>query len=285
MQQRGWQSVNLVYFGLLLGFLYLPLLLLIIFSFNDARSLAFPLSGFTLAWYDELWQTPELMQAAWNSIILGVGSSLVATILGAMAALALVRYQFVGRKVFGGVAMMPLVIPSVILGVAMLIGFSQLNVPLSLWTVGLGHVILNIPLVILIVMARLAGLEANLEEAAMDLGTTYFGAQLRITLPLSLPAIVAAFLTSFTTSFDEFALAFFLIGTEPTLPIYLYSQLRFPARLPLVVAMAAVIIISSIVLILFTEWVRRLGQPTQERLSRPTQDQLGQQVVTPGGGV
>ena len=156
--------------------------------------------------------------------------------------------------------MMPLVIPSVILGVALLVGFVQIGVPLSLWTVGLGHVVINIPIVILIVMARLAGLSPNLEEAAMDLGMPYMEALLHVTLPLSLPALIAAFLTSFTTSFDEFALTFFLIGSEPTLPIYLYSQLRFPARLPMVVAMASIVIVGSFLIIVLMERIRRAGE-------------------------
>lgn len=260
MHRRTWASLNAAYFLLVAGFLYLPLLLLIVFSFNDSRSLTFPLSGFTLQWYADLWKTPELLRAAWNSVILGVVSSAVATIIGAMAAVALIRFRFTGRKTFIAVAMMPLVIPSVILGVALLIGFVQLGLPLSLWTVGLGHVVINIPVVILIVMARLAGLPPNLEEAAMDLGLPYPQALLHVTLPLSFPALIAAFLTSFTTSFDEFALTFFLIGSEPTLPVYLYSQLRFPTRLPIVVAMASIVIVSSFFIIVLMERIRRSGE-------------------------
>ena len=257
MGRQTWASLNVIYFLLLVAFLYLPLLLLIVFSFNSGRSLTFPLSGFTFQWYSDLWKTPELLQAAWNSVVLGFFSSAVATVIGAMAAAGLVRYRFTGRKTFLAVAMMPLVIPSVILGVALLIGFVQIGLPLSLWTVGLGHVVINIPVVILIVMARLAGLAPNLEEAAMDLGMPYLHALYHVTLPLSLPALVAAFLTSFTTSFDEFALTFFLIGAEPTLPIYLYSQLRFPARLPVVVAMASVVIVFSFLVIVLMERIRR----------------------------
>jgi spermidine/putrescine transport system permease protein len=168
----------------------------------------------------------------------------------------------VGRNLFMAMAAMPLVIPTVVLGVGLLIGFAQIGVPLSLWTVALGHTVINIPEVILIVAVRLIGMEPNLEEAAMDLGATYWKTQWRVTLPLAFPAIIAAFLTSFTTSFDEFPLTFFLIGAQPTLPVYLYSQLRFPNRLPLVVAMASLIIVGSASLILLIEWLRRLGQPS-----------------------
>jgi spermidine/putrescine transport system permease protein len=277
----------------LVAFLYVPLLLLVLFSFNDSRTLTFPLSGFTLAWYGELFNTPELLTAAWNSVILGVTSSAIATVIGAMAAIGLIRFRFAGRNVFIAIAMMPLVIPSVVMGVAMLIGFSQINLSLSLWTVGIGHVVLSIPIVILIMMARLSGLNVHLEEAAMDLGATYLGAQVRVTLP----ALVASFLTAFTTSFDEFALSYFLVGVEPTLPIYLYSQLRFPARLPVVVAMASVIIVTSFLIILFSDWLRRIGQEqpspaaaaAKERHERPTLAQrlsgrsLNQTAATRGG--
>lgn len=260
MRARGWQTINFFYVALVAVFLYVPLTLLILFSFNDAGTLSFPLSGFTLKWYRELWNTPEMLRAARNSVVLAIISSLVATVIGAMAAVALVRFRFVGRNFFIVAAMMPMVVPAVVLGATMLMGFTQVNLPLSLWTVGMGHVVINLPVVILIIMARLSGLDVKLEEAAMDLGTTYLGAQLRVTLPLAMPALFAAFLTSFTTSFDEFALTFFLIGAEPTLPTYLYSQLRFPTRLPIVVSMASVVIIASFLIVLLTEWMRSRGQ-------------------------
>jgi len=260
MRTRGWQTVNFFYVTLVAVFLYVPLVLLIIFSFNDAGTLSFPLSGFTLKWYQELWDTPEMLRAAWNSVVLAIISSVVATMIGAMAAVALVRFRFVGRNFFIVAAMMPMVVPAVVLGATMLMGFNEVNLPLSLWTVGMGHVVINLPVVILIIMARLSGLDVRLEEAAMDLGTTYLGAQLRVTLPLAMPALFAAFLTSFTTSFDEFALTFFLIGSEPTLPTYLYSQLRFPTRLPIVVSMASVVIVASFVIVIITEWMRNWGQ-------------------------
>jgi spermidine/putrescine transport system permease protein len=263
-------SFSFWYFAFFTLLLYLPIFLLVIFSFNDATTLTFPLKGFTLHWYERLFAAGELLRSVWNSIVLGVASSLVATILGTMAAIGVVKYRFPGRGLFVAVAAMPLVIPYVVLGVAMLIAFSQVSIPLSLWTVGIGHVIINIPLVLLIVAARLIGMEPNLEEAAMDLGATYWGTQVRVTLPIAFPAMIAAFLTSFTTSFDEFALAFFLVGPQPTLPVYIYSQLRYPSRLPVVVALAAMIMVASVLLIVFAEWLRRVGQQS----SRPAPEAL-----------
>jgi spermidine/putrescine transport system permease protein len=259
MRRSKLTSFNFWYFVIFTTILYLPILLLIVFSFNDATTLVFPLQGFTTRWYGEMVRSAELVGSVWNSIVMGLLSSLVATILGTMAAIGVVRYKFPGRGLFVAVAAMPLVIPYVVLAVAMLLLFSQLGIDLSLWTVGLGHVIINIPLVLLIVAARLIGMEKNLEEAAMDLGATYWSTLLRVTLPIAFPAMIAAFLTSFTTSFDEFALAFFLIGPDPTLPVYIYSQLRFPSRLPIVVTMASVIMVASVLMIVFSEYVRRWG--------------------------
>ncbi len=258
MRQTG-KWLGLGYYLLLLLFLQLPILLLIVFSFNDSVLLVFPLRGFTLQWYRELLQATELINAAKNSLLIGLVSSVVATALGGAAAIAIARYNFPGRDFFLNVATLPLVIPYVVLAVALLILFQALDIELSLWTIMIGHTIINMPYVMLIVAARLSGFANNLEEAAMDLGATYWGTLMRVTLPISMPALVAAFLSSFTMSFDEFSLAFFLAGTQNTLPVYLYSQLRFPSRLPLAVTTAAVVIMVSVVILLFSEWLRRVG--------------------------
>lgn len=260
MQRRDWLSFGSLFYWVLVLFLYLPIILLVVFSFNDSESLRFPLQGFTTRWYSEMLRTSGLIDAAKNSIIVGLLSSLAATILGTMAAIAIIRFNFIGRSAFLAVSALPLVIPSVVIGVALLILYRLVfDVELSLWTVGLGHVVINIPIVMLIVAARLAGFPDNLEEAAMDLGTSYWGAQLRVTLPISFPALVAAFLTAFTTSFDEYAMSVFVIGTDATLPVYIFSLLRFPRRLPIVVALGAIIMAASVLIIIFAERLRRVG--------------------------
>lgn len=250
-----------LYFWLLVAFLYLPIFLLLVFSFNDSEVLRFPLQGFTLGWYRRLADSSELIATIQNSLVVALVSSMAATVLGTMAAIAVVRFNFIGKGTFIAISALPLVIPSVVIGVSLLLLFRQVfDVELSLWTVGLGHVVINIPTVMLIVAARLAGFPDNLEEAAMDLGASYWGAQLRVTLPMSLPALVASFLTSFTTSFDEYAMSVFIVGTDATLPVYMYSLLRFPRNLPVVVALGALIMVASIVIIFFSEWLRRRGQ-------------------------
>ncbi len=260
MQRRFWLTPGSAYVALMLLFLYLPILLLIVFSFNDADSLVFPLRGFTLRWYAALADAGTLLESVRNSLIVGFGSSLVATVLGAMAAVGILRFQFPGRSAFLGLAAIPLVIPSIVLGVALLILFRQvLNWELNLWTVGLGHVVVNIPITMLIIASRLAGFQENLEEAAMDLGASYWQSLWRVVLPITFPALVAAFLTAFTTSFDEYAMSVFIIGHDPTLPIYLYSQLRFPRRLPLIVTLAAILMLASVVILGISEALRRSG--------------------------
>ena len=259
MKRQTGKWVGLIYYVALLIFLQLPILLLIVFSFNDSVLLVFPLKGFTLEWYRQLLGATELLNAAKNSLIIGLISSSLATVLGTMAAIAIARYKFPGRELFLNLSTLPLVIPYVVLAVALLILFQSLGIGLSIWTIMVGHTIVNVPYVMLIVAARLSGFANNLEEAAMDLGATYWGTLMRVTLPISAPALVAAFLSSFTLSFDEFSLAFFLAGTQNTLPVYLYSQLRFPNRLPLAITTAAVVITVSVLILLLSEWLRRIG--------------------------
>ncbi|HSM56009.1 MAG TPA: ABC transporter permease [Candidatus Sulfomarinibacteraceae bacterium] len=260
MRRSEWLTPGFLYFLVVLAILFLPILLLVIFSFNDATNLAFPLRGFTLRHYAGLMDNREMLRALRTSILLGLGTSFVSTILGAMGAIALARANFPGRDFFTALATLPLVIPYVILGVSLLILFNAVGVSLSAWAAGVAHVVISVPYAMLIVASRLAGFPSNLEEAAMDLGSSYWGALLRVTIPISLPALVAAFLISFTISFDEFAISNFLVGTQPTLPVYLYSQLRFPTRLPLVVALSALLMVGTMLLMVFAEWLRRFGQ-------------------------
>lgn len=258
---RHYFSFGSFYFWCLVVFLYCPILLLLIFSFNDSTALRFPLDGFTWRWYTQLFTSPPLLTATWNSLWLGLWSSALATALGAMAALAIVRFNFYGKGVLLAVAGMPLVIPAVVIGVALLILYRQfLGLDLNLWTAGLGHVVVHLPVVMLIVAARLAGMPPELEEAAMDLGATYWRAQLYIILPLCAPALAAAFLTAFTTSFDEYAMTTFLVGQEITLPIYIYSLLRFPRNLPVITALGTLIVVGSLLLIVVAERLRRSGE-------------------------
>jgi spermidine/putrescine transport system permease protein len=259
-----------VYFVLMAIFLYLPIFILILFSFNDSTVLAFPLKGFTLDWYRQLGNARELLISARNSVWVGVLSSILAVALGSLAAIAMTKHHMPARNLFLSLASVPLVMPSIVLGVAMLVFFRKvLGLELNMWLIAAAHVLISIPSTILIVMARLADFSANLEEAAMDLGANYWVTLIKVTLPISFPALVAAFLTAFTTSFDEYAMTTLITGTDTTLPVYLYSLLRFPRRLPVAVAMGSIIMIVSALLVVLAEWLRRWGTtrtPKEERL-------------------
>jgi spermidine/putrescine transport system permease protein len=245
------------YYWLLIGLLYLPIALLFVFSINQNTTLSFPLKGFTLGWYEKLFATPALLHAVANSVIVAVSSSIAATAFGTMVALLLSRFDFRGRGALTGLAMLPLIVPYVVLAVALLILFHALGITLSLVTVAIAHVVVALPYTTLIVLARLIGFDQQLEEAAMDLGASYPATIRLVLLPIAAPAIVSAGITAFTVSFDEFALALFLAGRDPTFPVYLYGQLRFATTLPVLIATAVLLMAATLVLLVVAESVRR----------------------------
>ena len=152
---------------------------------------------------------------------------------------------------------MPLIVPFVVLAVALLLLFAALGIDRSLWTIGLAHTVVSLPYVLLIVSTRLSGFDVSMEEAAMDLGADYPTTLRRIVVPILAPAVVAAFLTAFTVSFDEFALALFLAGPDPTFPVYLFGQLRFANRLPIMIALAMLLLIGTMSLAVAADRLRR----------------------------
>jgi spermidine/putrescine transport system permease protein len=245
------------YYVVILTLLFLPIGLLALFAFNANTTLAFPLRGLTLDWFARVVSTPDLLDSARNSLLVAVGSSVVATALGTAVALLFVRFRFRGRWLLFGLSIVPLIVPAVVLAGALLVLFRAIDVDRSLLTVGIAHVVCELPFVVLIVLARLIGFDPQLEDAAMDLGATYPGALRRVVLPIIAPAMVAAGLTAFTVSFDEFAMALFLVGREPTFPVFLFGQLRFTTTLPIMIAMAVLLMAATIVMLLIAEAVRR----------------------------
>ena len=245
------------YFFGLIALLYLPIVVLFLFSINANTYLSFPLQGLTLDWYEKLFTSDALLRSARNSLVVALGSSLTATVIGTMVSLLMTRYQFRSKGLLVAMAVLPLIVPYVVLAVALLLLFSVLNIDRSLWTVGVAHTVVALPYVLLIVGSRLAGFDASIEEAAMDLGATYPTTLRRIVIPMIAPAMVSAWLTAFTVSFDEFALALFLAGTQPTFPVYLYGQLRFANRLPIMISLAVLMMIGTLVLVLIAERMRR----------------------------
>lgn len=244
-------------------FLYIPVLFLPIFSFNDSIFVAFPLKGFTTKWYEQAFADQGMLRALTASLQVGAVASIIATILGLLGAKAITRYRMPGQSLVTGTIMLPLFIPEIILGIALLILINRLSIPLSLYSITIGHVMLCTPFAMAVLSSRLDGFDRSLEEASMDLGETPWMTFWRVTFPLVLPGIVSSLLLSFIVSFDEFLLSFFLQGQQPTLPVFIWSQLRFPNKLPSVLALGALILVVSCALVVLAEWVRQLG--TTER--------------------
>ncbi len=246
-----------LYAWIFIAVLYAPLLLLPLFSFNAATYIAFPLRGFTTEWYAELWDLAPMWAALWNSVLLGAVVAAISTGLGVFAAKAFTRHRMPGRGAILGFMMLPLVVPLIIFGVALLILLNRLGISLSLFTVGLGHVLVCTPFAIATLIPRFEGFDAAIEEASADLGENGWWTFWRVTFPMVFPGILASLMLTFTISFDEFIIAFFLSGTEPTLPIYIWNQLRFPEKLPSVLALSTIIIALSFVLVFASLWLAR----------------------------
>ena len=249
------------FFALVVVFLYAPILILLIFSFNNSQLPSFPLSGFTLHWYHQFLTNSDLRAALETSAVVAALSSIVAVALGILASVALVRRNFRGKSPVAALLLSPLVIPYVVLGVSLLLLFQTLGINRSIFTVMIGHIVLSLPYTILVLMPRLQQIDVGLEEAAYDLGASRLRTFRSIVFPLILPAVVSAYLIAFTTSFDEYAVASFVVGpTRITFPVYLYSALRFPNNLPQVIAVAVVVMIVSLIVVVGAEIGRRIAE-------------------------
>jgi spermidine/putrescine transport system permease protein len=260
------------WFAVLLLFLYAPLALLLMFSFNDNNLPVFPLRGFTTQAYEDFAANPELRGSIVTSAEVAALSSVVAVALGLLAAIALVRRRFFGRAPTSALLLSPLVVPYIALAIGLLVFFNEVSLSLGVRTIVMGHVVVSIPYTILILAPRLGRLDIRLEEAARDLGATTMQTFRLITLPLILPAIVSAFLVAFVISFDEIVIASFVAGETTTFPLYLFSQLRFPTLLPQVIAVASVVMAASVLVLLAAE----IGRRVVER-------RLGTELAEPAG--
>lgn len=240
-------------------FLYAPALLLPVFAFNSSATIAFPLKQVSTQWFEMLWQTDTLHAAVWNSLKIAVTTAVFSTLLGVLAARASARYKWPGQRPMMGFIMLPMVLPEIIVAVSLLVVILQLGFDLSLWSIVMGHVLICTPFCIAILSSAFLNLDQSLEEAAFDLGETRLRTFWKVTVPLVMPGIVSSLLISFTISLDEFIIAFFLAGTEPTLPVYIWGQLRFPARLPSLMALGTVLLVVSLLLLGIAEYFRRRG--------------------------
>ena len=241
---------NITALALGLAFLYLPIVILVIYSFNASR-LVTVWGGWSTRWYAEFFNDRAMLDAAWMSFRVGAVSATAATLLGTLAAVALSRGEgFRGRTLFSGMLYAPLVMPEVITGLSLLLLFVALNAERGFWTVTIAHTTLTMCFVATVVQARLSALDRSLEEAAMDLGCDPVRAFVAVTLPLMLPSIAAGWMLAFTLSLDDLVIASFTTGPgSATLPIRIYSEVRLGVRpeinaiCTLIIGLIAVVIV------------------------------------------
>jgi spermidine/putrescine transport system permease protein len=216
-----------IYSILVYGFIYAPILILIIFSFNTQK-LNIRWEGFTLHWYEVLFKDGQVLLATRNTIIIAIISTLVATIIGTMAALAMQRYRFPFYNTSETLMYIPIVIPEVVMGISLLVFFVLINFKLGLTTITLSHIAFNVPFVTLVVRARLHGYDKAIDEAAMDLGANEITTFRRVTLPTIMPGVLSGAMLALTLSLDDYVITYFTAGPgSTTLPLRVYSMVRF----------------------------------------------------------
>jgi len=244
---------------LVFGAIYLPILILIVFSFNDTRSVAV-FTGFSSEWYTKLAHNTELLAAARNSLLVGIITTVVSTIIGTLTALAMDRYRFKVRTAFDANLYLPIVIPEIVMGISLLLFFNQALFPFlqnvfgihastGLPTITISHIAFDIPFVYVIVRARLADFDKTLEEAAADLGADEWQTFQRVTLPLLMPGIIGGALMAFTLSLDDYLITVFTKGVQDqTMPLYIYSLVRKGVT-PEINALSTALLLGSIGLV------------------------------------
>ncbi len=252
LSERG---LWLVAIAAILGFLYLPIAVLIAYSFNASRSLTWPMTGFTFEWYQKLASNSQLIEAFYNSVYVAFSATTLTLIIGVPAAISLDRIDFPGKQLFRKLILLPIALPGIITGISMLILFRAIGFNLSLNTVIIGHATALLAVVVTQVYARLQNLPPSLQEASADLGASGLQTFFLVTLPNIRTAVIGSGMLAFTLSFDEIPVTFFLTGRDNTLPMYIWSTLRrgltpeINAIGTLIIAMSIVLIFSSVLLL------------------------------------
>ena len=254
-----------LYLALVFLIMYLPILVVVIFSFNNSR-LTVSWEGFSLQWYETLFQDDTLMEALVNSLILGVLSCFLSAVIGTLGAVGLSQLHYKSKGLLEYVSLLPLMIPEIILGMVFLAFFSRLNLPFGMVTLLIGHTVFCIPYILMEVKARLVGMDKSLEEAAMDLGASPMRTFFDITLPLIMPAVFSGALLAFAMSMDDVVISVFINGPRlSTLPIRVYTQMKTGVT-PEINALCTLMLIASIVILFVYSLVRKLsGRDVSEK--------------------
>lgn len=253
-----------LYLGLILAVMYLPILLVALYSFNDGR-LSSVWEGFSLRWYRVLLRDSAIFEALWNSLRLAAVTCLLAAVIGTLGAVGMQRLQSRTKGPMEYLSTLPIMIPEIILGMVFMAFFSLLRLPFGMVTLVIGHTAFCIPYVFMLVKARLVGLDKSLAEAARDLGAGEVRVFFDITLPLITPAILSGMLLSFAMSMDDVIISIFVTGVSiNTLPIKIYSQIKFGVT-PEINALCTLMLLATTLLVALSDLLRRLGQHRENR--------------------
>lgn len=256
MKKRSISKTLLSCYSLLIYVvLYLPIIILIIFSFNNSRINAV-WSGFTLKWYVGLTQNVSVIEAMKNSLFIALISTCISTVIGTLAAVGMYKYNFKGKTILDGLLYVPIIIPEIVMGISLLMFFSSLKFSQGLASLILAHITFSISYVVVTVRSRLKGLDKSIEEAAMDLGANHLTTFVKITLPLIVPGIVAGALLAFILSLDDVIISFFVSGPGvTTLPLQIFSMVRFGVS-PEINAISTIMLFVTLSIVIISEKIR-----------------------------
>ena len=240
----------------LFAFIYLPIFILIIYSFNENRFVSV-WTGFSTHWYREVIQDGQILAALRVSLWLAFWSTLVSTVLGTLTAIALERFRFWGKVTYDAILYLPIIIPDIVMALSTLLFFVLLGVALNRYTILIAHIAFNISFVAIVVRARLADMDDSLEEAAADLGANSWSTFWRVTIPLLTPGIIAGAVLAFTLSLDDFVITFFMAGPgSTTLPVLIFSKIRFGVS-PEINAISTLMFLGSTILVIISLLIQR----------------------------
>lgn len=243
-----------VYLALVYGLLYLPILVLVVFSFNRSRT-GYSWDGWSLHWYESLFNNHAMVQAMWNSLWLALAAATVSTLIGALTALALHRYRFRGKRLLNGMLFVVMMSPEIVLAISLLALFLLIGLQLGFVSLLLAHVTFCLPFVVITVMARLSGFDERLPEAARDLGASDFTMTRTVLVPVIMPALLAGWLLGFTLSLDDVVVSTFVSGpTYEILPLRIYSMVRVGLK-PEVNALGTLLLVFSLVMLMLSQWI------------------------------
>ena len=245
-RRQGW--VLAVYTAFVFAFLFVPVLMVVLFSFNKTASFTFPFHGWSLQWYRSVFSSPDYRSAIFASLKVALLTVAVVTVIGTLAAIAVTRYATRGRETLRSILLVPAALPGLFLGIALLSLFIRTKTDLSLGTAAVGHVVYTLPYFFLVASSRLLRFDPMLEETARDLGASSFMTFRKVTLPIIAPALIAGALVVFSLSWDEVLITFFTIGSQNTLPLLIYSKVK-QASDPSINAISTLLLTGSLVFI------------------------------------